>query len=97
MARLIRVIIGGSKLPSEADRRATMANMSYCRFSNTLADLRDCWSYMDDAESLPERKAKIKLIELCQKIAGSYDADDIADMKTEIKEEQERLDAHDTH
>lgn len=26
-----------------------MANMSYCRFENTLRDLRDCFSAMEDS------------------------------------------------
>lgn len=66
-----------------------MANMSHCRFHNTLQDLRDCHSNMGEAESVSEKKAKIKLIELCQRIAAEYSADDVADMKTELQEEIE--------
>ena len=49
-----------------------MSNMSYCRFRNTLEDLRDCYEGLDDelddglhSEELIARK---RLIALCQKI-----------------------------
>jgi hypothetical protein len=55
-----------------------MSNMSYCRFQNTLSDLRDCQSFLsefldiDSAEkelSSEEFKAMKKLITLCKQIA----------------------------
>lgn len=46
-----------------------MANMSYCRFANTLGDLRDCEDSFDDIESAEELKAARKLIEVCRRIA----------------------------
>jgi hypothetical protein len=49
-----------------------MANMSYCRFHNTLSDLRDCWDNMDDDLSEEERKARERLIALCKRIADNY-------------------------
>ena len=55
-----------------------MANMSYCRFRNTLEDLRDCERNMDldEERADPEEvRARQKLIELCRKIARDY-ADD---------------------
>lgn len=62
-----------------------MANMSYCRFHNTLADLNDCESALnafinDDEntiESEEERNKAKKLIELCSYIAENYSAEDI--------------------
>ncbi|MGJ7529816.1 hypothetical protein [Variovorax sp. GB1P17] len=50
-----------------------MGNMSYCRFQNTLADLRDCWENLD-AENLSEdeTKARRRLIKLCVLIAEDY-------------------------
>lgn len=62
-----------------------MANMSYCRFHNTLADLNDCESalnaFINDDEntiSSKEERSKAKqLIELCQYIADNYSAEDI--------------------
>lgn len=50
-----------------------MSNMSYCRFENTLRDLHDCYNHMDEDTSESERKAKVRLIELCQEIANDYD------------------------
>lgn len=49
-----------------------MANMSYCRFHNTFSDLRDCYESMDDPESEEERKARLRLIRLCVRIAKEY-------------------------
>jgi len=43
-----------------------MSNMSYCRFRNTLADLRDCYDNLDeDVRSDEESGARRRLIELC--------------------------------
>jgi len=50
-----------------------MSNMSYCRFENTLHDLRDCWENFEDPQdelSESEKKARKKLVELCREIAG---------------------------
>jgi len=52
-----------------------MANMSYCRFSNTLSDLKDCYEAMDDELSDEERKARLKLIKLCVAIASDYECE----------------------
>lgn len=52
-----------------------MANMSYCRFENTLYDLEDCCDNMDDSSeelSSTEKDARIRLIELCCEIAETY-------------------------
>lgn len=58
-----------------------MANMSYCRFENTLGDLRDCFTALregdDDTQmSEYERGARNGLLALCAKIAEEFDADD---------------------
>jgi hypothetical protein len=52
-------------------------NMSYCRFTNTLQDLRDCYNNMDgdDELSTAEQTAKEKLIKLCARIAVEYSDD----------------------
>ena len=59
-----------------------MPNMSYCRFTNTLADLRDCQNNMEDEDLSPaEQKAKESLIALCKRIGddwSEYDEDDDA-------------------
>ena len=61
-----------------------MSNMSYCRFQNTLTDLRDCFDHIDEwfenALSEEEEGACKKLIKLCmditrldpQKIVDNY-------------------------
>lgn len=46
-----------------------MANMAYCRWRNTLADLQDCYDNLHgDDVSEEEYKAYLALIELCKKI-----------------------------
>ena len=50
-----------------------MSNMSYCRFSNTLSDLEDCREHMDEEpSSAEEKRAKERLIKLCEEIAEDY-------------------------
>ncbi len=53
-----------------------MSNMSYCRFHNTLGDLRDCEEAMQEMDATPlsanEHKAMVQLVKLCQRIAGEY-------------------------
>ena len=51
-----------------------MANMSHCRFQNTLGDLRDCNDHLSD-ENLSEQEAaaRLRLIKLCKDIAADYD------------------------
>jgi len=52
-----------------------MSNMSYCRYENTLADLRDCAQAIEEEEGMgealseTEAQAKEALIELCCDIA----------------------------
>jgi len=50
-----------------------MSNMSYCRFENTLQDLRDCYENWDaELESESEKKARVRLLKLCQDIVDDY-------------------------
>ncbi len=58
-----------------------MGNMSYCRFSNTIGDLRDCVEAAEDfdtAEALfaslseEEAKAAKRLLKLCRQFADDY-------------------------
>lgn len=50
-----------------------MSNMSYCRFQNTLSDLRDCYESMDHEDlSQDEAQARIRMIRLCQEIAHDF-------------------------
>jgi hypothetical protein len=46
-----------------------MSNMSHCRFTNTLEDLRDCADYIDANDlSESETKARARLIKVCREI-----------------------------
>ena len=49
-----------------------MSNMAYCRFNNTLSDLRDCYEHMDEVLSYAEMQAMIDLVRLCRRIADEY-------------------------
>ena len=52
-----------------------MSNMSYCRFENTLPDLRDCYDAWDEDEdelSKSERRARTRILALCRKIVEEY-------------------------
>ena len=53
-----------------------MSNMSYCRFRNTLADLRECLDWLSEHEpdelKDEERAAFRKLVNLCAQIADDY-------------------------
>ena len=55
-----------------------MANMDYCRFRNTLEDLKDCLDNLDDnlSDHKDEARARIKLVEVCQRIANEADLDE---------------------
>lgn len=74
-----------------------MANMSYCRFHNTLSDLNDCESALnafinDDEntiESKEERHKAKKLIKLCQYIAENYSPEDIDEYGKHYDEEDQ--------
>lgn len=48
-----------------------MSNMGYCRFQNTLGDLRDCYNHIEDVEDLSEEEAKARkrIVKLCLTIA----------------------------
>ncbi len=58
-----------------------MANMSYCRFQNTLMDLRDCKEALEEEELLKkgsdEHRAMLRLIEVCQDIVDNNDVDEL--------------------
>ena len=71
-----------------------MGNMSYCRFRNTLNDLRDCQETLDNRERLSKKydreewSAREKLIKLCREIADNYDELDFPE-KGEDEEDDE--------
>ena len=60
-----------------------MANMSYCRFENTLTDLDDCYDALNEAGgvkeyiknkdcSVYERTSVLALVVLCQLISSEF-------------------------
>lgn len=53
-----------------------MSNMNYCRFENTLPDLRDCAEAMDETYegdlSDTEKRARRSIIKVCIDIADNY-------------------------
>ena len=65
-----------------------MANMSYCRFENTLSDLRDCYRNIDETDlSRTEIAARKQLIELCQLIEEVADQEMEMDEDTDVEED----------
>ena len=55
-----------------------MSNMSYCRFHNTLMDLRDCEEYVNDFNlSKEENENRIALIKVCRRIANQFEDEDL--------------------
>ena len=69
-----------------------MANMSYCRFHNTLSDLQDCQGALEDfldndenvISSDEERRKAKQLIEVCQEIAERWVPEDIDRKASEL-------------
>lgn len=57
-----------------------MSNMSYCRFQNTLEDLRDCYDNLDDSDlSEEETKARKRLIKVCRSLVDDADFLDLGE------------------
>ena len=61
-----------------------MPNMSYCRFRNTLNDLRDCENNFFNISSAEELRAAKEMLKLCQSIVDSVSIDEL-----ELSEEVE--------
>ena len=61
-----------------------MSNMSYCRFQNTLSDLRDCQDALREQDledvlkdlSIDEQRAAKALIETCADITDEFISDE---------------------
>ena len=53
-----------------------MGNMSYCRFENTMNDLRDCLRHIDhEAENSRDEQARQEMLELFKEINEDWDGD----------------------
>ncbi len=67
-----------------------MSNMSYCRFRNTLQDLRDCLENIhSDDLSEDEFKARKHLIGICQLIVEEDEKNGISEAKQNAPAEEE--------
>ncbi len=53
-----------------------MSNMSYCRFHNTLQDLRDCYETWEEETSPEEQKERARLLKLCRVIIDNFEDSD---------------------
>lgn len=71
-----------------------MANMSYCRFHNTVNDLEDCKEALENEniESADEKKKAKALIQLCREIADSFDDDYVDSIVTDDDYDEEEED-----
>lgn len=80
-----------------------MANMSYCRFHNTLSDLYDCVNALEDfldndenvISSNEERRKAKKLIEVCHDVAERWEPGDIDRKAEELSDHDEDEDEED--
>ena len=53
-----------------------MGNMSYCRFENTMDDLRDCINNIyRKAENERDEQCRQQMIELFREVAEDYEGD----------------------
>lgn len=70
-----------------------MGNMSYCRFENTLNDLRDCEEALENINdevtemSSCEKNSVVELVELCKTITDNWDVEEIQDIINESEED----------
>lgn len=65
-----------------------MSNMSYCRFENTLGDLRDCETALADNKSIDakyELPKAVQLIMLCQDIAKQFEDMNAVQIQNELE------------
>lgn len=65
-----------------------MANMSYCRFENTLRDLYDCYYNLNSTLSDRERMSRKSLVDLCRSIVDEYDPS----VEDEVEEDEDEYD-----
>lgn len=68
-----------------------MSNMSYCRFQNTLSDLRDVAAHIQDKLSEDENQARRDLIHTCADILEEigYSPDDTSRDLTDLIDQLE--------
>jgi hypothetical protein len=64
-----------------------MPNMSYCRFRNTLNDLRDCENNFSNISSTEELRAAKEMLKLCQDIVDSVSIDELELSEEEVEDD----------
>ena len=82
---------------SLTERNSNMANMSYCRFTNTRSDMEDCLEALRDETPLSDfevraGKAMFKdILEVCQAygIIAAFDGDEIDRLFDNLLEKEE--------
>ena len=60
-----------------------MANMSYCRFQNTLGDFEDCLDALNSGKAMSddEQRAAFWLIKRARELAEQFEGDSDEDIK----------------
>ena len=60
-----------------------MPNMIYCKFQNTVSDLRDCLDHMGDVGDLSseEKRARLNILRMCADIAFDYEYEIMEDRR----------------
>jgi hypothetical protein len=60
-----------------------MPNMSYCRFENTVSDLRDCVDAMEEGgpDGEEEIRAAKRMKDLCKRYLAAYKEQDFGSRK----------------
>lgn len=70
-----------------------MPNMSYCRFRNTLNDLRDCQEALHDPVSRNESAARASMVSvmaaMLAKLGVNIDPDEVKDAVQYVKDIRE--------
>ena len=55
--------------------------MSYCRFQNTLSDLRDCNDNFDSVLGEDEHEARLEIYDICKEIVNNFEREDLESLK----------------
>lgn len=68
-----------------------MANMSYCRFQNTLIDFEDCFDALENGKSMSseEQRAAFWLIQKARELAEQFEDYSDDEIKEELKSRDE--------
>ena len=64
-----------------------MANMSYCRFQNTLGDFEDCLDALDSGKAMSddEQRAAFWLIQKARELVEQFDGESDDEIREQLK------------